>query len=133
MIALDTNILLRSVLDDDARLSPIARRMIERSVCHVSLLAIGEMGFVLMSVYGVEAPAVAKACRNLLALPNIACENEARLIRALDGVEAGIDWFDALLWAAAPAGVVLATFDRSFAKRAKGLGWKVEIRLPKAR
>lgn len=133
MIALDTNVLLRSVLDDDARLSAIARRMIERNHCHVSLLAIAEMGFVLMSVYGVQAPVVAKACRNLLALPNIECENETRLIKALEGVDAGIDWFDALLWAATPAGVSLATFDKSFARRATGLGWKVEIRLSRAR
>jgi predicted nucleic acid-binding protein len=133
VIALDTNILLRSVLDDDEKLSPAARRIIERDLCHVSLLAIGEMGFVLMSVYRVKPSAVARACRNLAALPNIECENEARLLAAMDGVDAGIDWFDALLWAGAPVGVVLATFDKTFAKLAASLGWKVEARLPKSR
>jgi len=86
-----------------------------------------------MSVYGVKPPVVAQACRNLLALPNLECENEARLLQTLDGVAAGIDWFDALLWAAAPTGVVMATFDKPFAKRAAGLGWNVEVRVPKAR
>lgn len=133
MIALDTNILLRSVLDDDAKLSPVAHRLLERNLCHVSLLAIGEMGFVLMSVYGVKPPAVAQACRTLLALPNVECENEERLLQAMAGVEKGVDWFDALLWAATPDGMALATFDKPFAKRAAALGWSVEVRVPKAR
>ena len=133
MISLDTNILLRSVLDDDDKLSPVARRLIEKNLCHVSLLAIGEMGFVLMSVHGVKPVAVAKSCRNLMAIPNIECEQEARLLDAMQGVDAGIDWFDALLWAGTPEGVTLLTFDKTFAKRASTLGWRVEARLPKTR
>ena len=59
------------------------------------------------------------------------CENESRVLKAVEGVEAGIDWFDAHLWAAAPEGVVLATFDKSFSRRSAALGWKVDVRVPK--
>ena len=105
--------------------------MIERNDCYASLLAIGEMGFVLTSFYGVKLPAVVQTCRHLLRLQNLQCEHESRLTEALDGVEAGIDWFDALLWASTPPGVTLATFDKAFAKRAAALGWDVQVRLPK--
>lgn len=131
MLALDTNILVRSALDDNGTLSAIARRMIERNDCYASLLAIGEMGFVLTSFYGVKLPAVVQTCRHLLRLSNVHCEHESRLTEALDGVAAGIDWFDALLWASTPPGVTLATFDKAFAKRAAALGWDVQVRLPK--
>lgn len=131
MIALDTNILVRSALDDDGALAVVTRRMMERNHCYASLLAIGEMGFVLRSVYSVDLADVLQASRNLLNLPNVECEHALRLAPAFDGVEAGIDWFDALLWASTPPGVTLATFDKVFAKRAAVLGWDVAVRLPK--
>lgn len=132
MIALDTNILLRFVLHDDAALAAAARRLIENNQCSVSLLAVAELGYVLVSFYRAKLPDVLAACRTLLALPALEFEYESRLTAALDGVEAGVDWFDALLWAATPAGVALATFDKAFAKRAATLGWDVQVRLPKA-
>ena len=49
-----------------------------------------------------------------------------------NGVEFGVDWADALLWAATPANAILLTRDKAFAKRAAILGWNVECRLPKA-
>ena len=103
MIALDTNILLRFVLDDNAGLSPVARRIVERNECWVSLLAAGELGYVLTSVYRSNSAEVISYCRILMDLPTIAVEHERRFAQALDGVEAGIDWFDAMLWASAPA------------------------------
>ncbi len=113
-------------------LSVVAKRMMERNPCYVTVLALGEMGFVLRSVYSVGLPAVLRASRNLLNLPNVECEHALRLAQALDGVEVGIDWFDALLWTSTPPGVTLATFDKAFAKRAAALGWDVSVRLPKS-
>ena len=132
MIALDTNILLRFVLDDNAVLSPVARRIVERNECWVSLLAAGELGYVLTSVYRSNSAEVISYCRILMDLPTIAVEHERRFAQALDGVEAGIDWFDAMLWASAPAGSIVFTFDRAFSKRASAIGWDVQVRLPKA-
>ncbi len=90
------------------------------------------MGYVLVSFYRAKLPDVLAACRTLVALPTLEFEHESRLIAALDGVEAGIDWFDALMWASSPSGVALATFEKAFAKRAATLGWDVQVRLPKA-
>lgn len=131
MIALDTNLLLRFALQDHAVQSASARRLLERQDCFASLLAMGEMGHVLMSVYRATRAELLTVCNALLALPSLEVEHEARLTQALDGFAAGIDWFDALLWAATPPGITLATFDRPFAKRAIALGWDVENRRPK--
>ena len=132
MIALDTNILLRFVLDDNAVLSPAARRIVERNDCWLSLLAVGELGYVLTSVYRCRIDEVASYCRILMDLPTVTIEHERRFAQALDGVEAGIDWYDAMLWASAPAGVAVFTFDNAFSKRASAIGWDVQVRLPKS-
>ena len=131
MIALDTNVLVRYALNDDARLSPLARDLIAANECHVGLLALAEAGFVLASVYGATEPELVAFAQALLAAPSLHFEHEERLPAALAGVLAGIDWFDALLWAASDRHA-LATFDRDFARRAARLGWKpaVESRLP---
>ena len=131
MIALDTNILLRFVLDDNDVLSPAARRIVERNDCWISLLAAGELGYVLTSVYRSNMAEVVSYCRILMDLPTVTIERERRFARALDGVETGIDWFDAVLWASAPDGSSVFTFDKAFSKRASALGWDVQVRLPK--
>ena len=132
MIALDTNILLRFVLDDHESLSPTARRIIGGNDCWISLLAVGELGYALTSVYRSRVDEVVSYCRILMDLPGITIEHERRFAQALDGVDAGIDWYDAMLWASAPAGVAVFTFDKAFSKRASAIGWDVQVRLPKA-
>lgn len=132
MIALDTNLLLRFVLEDDAQLASAARRLIQQSDCWINLVTAAEVGRVLLSVYGSSRDEVVDAMRRLISQPNIEFESEQRLEEALTGVEAGLDWDDALLWAATPPNLTVMTFDKVFAKRAAILGWKVESRLPKA-
>ena len=131
MIALDTNVLVRYALNDDAALAPLAQGLIAGNECHVSVLALAEMGFVLASVYRATDTEIVALVHSLLALPTLHFEHEERLPAALAGVLAGIDWFDAMLWAA-NANHPLATFDREFARQAARLGWQpaVQSRLP---
>ncbi len=131
MIALDTNVLLRFALNDDPTLSPLARDLVMGNECHVSLLALAEAGFVLASVYGASDDELVAQVQALLALATLHFEHEDRLPAALAGVLAGVDWFDALLWAGSTR-YPLTTFDRDFARRAARLGWTpaVESRLP---
>lgn len=126
MIALDTNVLLRFALNDDPLLSPLARDLVMGNECHVSLLALAEAGFVLASVYGASDDELVAQVQALLALATLHFEHEDRLPAALAGVQAGVDWFDALLWIA-NAGHPLATFDRDFARRAARLGWQPAV------
>ena len=126
MIALDTNVLLRYALNDDPTLSVQARDLIANNECHIGLLALAELGFVLASVYRATDAEIVALAHGLLALPTLHFEHEDRLPAALSGVLAGIDWFDAMLWAAS-ARYPLVTFDRDFARRAARLGWQPAV------
>lgn len=123
MISLDTNILLRYLLDDHPVLSPLARSALEEQDCFVPLLALAETGYVLQSLYKASAAELLAFAQALLSSPRLTFENESRLPLALAGFKAGIDWFDAMLWAACPATHPLATLDRKFARKASMLGW----------
>ena len=62
--------------------------------------------------------------KSLMQQKNLRFEEESRVLQALAGVEAGVDWFDALLWAAAPVQHDFATLDKKFASKATNLGWQ---------
>ena len=103
MLTIDTNILLRYALNDNVKLSAKAKEIIEGNTCYVPLLALAEMGFVLGSVYEASPAEVTAYAKRLMQQKNLRFKHESRVLQALAGVEAGVDWFNALLWAAAPA------------------------------
>lgn len=114
MIALDTNVLLRFGLNDNEELSAIASDLIENNFCFVPLIAVAESGFVLTSFYQVIRSDVVTFMTGLLQAPNLQFEHELRLPIAIRAYEAGMDWFDSLLWCATPPTTTLATFDKKF-------------------
>ena len=91
------------------------------------LLALAEMGFVLGSVYEASPSDIVAYAKRLMQQKNLRFEHESRVLQALAGVVAGIDWFDALLWAAAPAQNEFATLDKKFASKASKLGWQPQV------
>ena len=127
MLTIDTNILLRYALNDHPKLSLRAREIIDGNVCHVPLLALAEMGFVLGSVYQAKAGDIIQYTQALMQIKTLRFENESRVLQALAGVQAGIDWFDAMLWASAPVQNEFVTLDRKFATKATKLGWQPPV------
>ena len=127
MLTIDTNILLRYALNDHPKLSALAKNLVEGNTCYVPLLALAEMGFVLGSVYEASPSDIVAYAKGLMQQKNLRFEHESRVLQALAGVGAGIDWFDALLWAAAPAQHEFATLDKKFASKATKLGWQPQV------
>ena len=127
MLTIDTNILLRYALNDNAKLSAKAKDIIEGNTCHVPLLALAEMGFVLGSVYEAKPSEVVAYAKSLMQQRNLRFEHESRVLQALAGIAAGVDWFDALLWAAAPTQHEFITLDKKFASKATKLGWQPSV------
>jgi predicted nucleic acid-binding protein len=127
MLTVDTNILLRYALNDHPKLSARAKSVIENNTCYVPLLALAELGFVLGSFYEAKPAEIVRYTKALMQLKTLRFENESRVLQALAGVEAGVDWFDALLWASAPAQHELATLDKKFANKATKLGWQPAV------
>jgi predicted nucleic-acid-binding protein len=88
MIAIDTNILVRYLVKDDADEAELAATFIERELTSerpgfISIIALVELGWVLRSGYGASAAAVSDAVRKLLDAAQLVVERA-------DEVEAAI-------------------------------------------
>ncbi len=119
MLAVDTNIVVRLLVDDDPRQGAIARRLFESDEIFISVTVLLESAWVLESVYGLGRGEVAKALRALFGLANVRVEDAANVASALDAVDKGLDLADALHLSRLPAGAEFVTFDRALAKAGK--------------
>ncbi len=127
MLTIDTNIMLRYALNDNPKLSARAKEIIEGNTCYVPLLALAELGFVLGFVYEAKPADVVAYAKRLMQQKKLRFEHESRVLQAMAGVEAGVGWFDALLWAAAPVQHEFVTLDKKFASKAAKLGWQPSV------
>lgn len=129
MIGLDTNVLARYYIDDDAdaeaqRQRLAARRLIESGrPLMVSKSVVLELEWVMRGYYRFSPAEVATVMRHLLAQAHISIEDRDAVEQAVANCDAGIDFADALHHASYKACKSVATFDdRKFARRAKKLG-----------
>ncbi|HYC36280.1 MAG TPA: type II toxin-antitoxin system VapC family toxin [Usitatibacter sp.] len=126
MIAIDTNVLVRLLVGDDAAQARRARRLVEKSEVLVCSTVLLETEWVLRAAYGIEAHAISGAFRALLGLANVTPDSPA-VAEALDGYDAGHDFADALHLASAHKADAFCTFDKRLARRAKGGKLRVEV------
>lgn len=83
MPTIDTNILLRYALNDNAKLSAKAREIVEGNTCYVPLLALAEMGFVLGSVYEAKPADVVAYVKSLMQQKICALSTKAECFKPL--------------------------------------------------
>lgn len=121
MIAIDTNVLVRLVVADDAAQARRARKLVESNEVLVPASVLLESEWVLRHAYGFTAAQIAGAFRRLLGLPNVAPDSPSAVARALDACDAGLDFADALHLAMAHGASHFFTFDRRFANVARDL------------
>lgn len=123
MIAVDTNVLVRYVTNDDpAQARRAADLLAGTERIHVSHTVLLEMEWVLRALYALGRPAVLTALRQVLGLPGIHVEQPALVALTLERYERGFDFADALHLANAGAATPLYTFDKRFARIAAGDG-----------
>ena len=121
MIALDTNVLVRFLVEDDAEQSLQARTMIERAIAgnrplFVSEVVVCEVVWVLGTSYEVGREEIAGVVKQLLRARHLTLSNGERLARALSAFDSGRgDFADYLIRETArEAGCEsVATFDRA--------------------
>jgi predicted nucleic acid-binding protein len=119
MLAVDTNVLVRLLVNDDPRQAAVARRLFESDEIWIGVTVLLETAWVLESVYELPAADAAHALRGLLGLPNVHVEDAVAVAAALDAAGAGIELADALHLTRAPAESLFITFDRALAKSGK--------------
>lgn len=125
MIGLDTNVLVRYIMQDDAKQSSKATRLIESLTTDapgfVSLVSIVELGWVLSSSYGLTRQQVTQALELLLRTKEIVIDHADQVLKALRVFKASsADFADCLIErSAASAGCDRTmTFDVGVAKTA---------------
>ena len=123
MIGLDTNVVVRYLTQDDPKQSPIATRLMEKTLSSdepgfISLVVLAEVIWVLVSLYSVERAGVAEVVGGLLTTEQLRVESAELVWRAKRRYQASkADFSDALIAeCAAAAGCKRSvTFDRTAA------------------
>lgn len=125
MIGLDTNVLVRYVMQDDPRQSPRATRVIESLSAEepgfVPVVALVELVWVLSGSYGLGRAQVAQVLEGLLRSKELVVDRAELVTQALNRFgTAGADFADALIERiAADAGCTTTmTFDAGAVKSA---------------
>lgn len=124
MIGLDTNVLVRFLVEDDPKQSAQAARVIEEAIARQEALFISdivmcEAVWVLASVYEFSRPEIADVLGNLLRAESVVFPSTDRLASALDAYRRGKgDFADYLIreQARAHGADAVATFDKALLK-----------------
>lgn len=122
MIAVDTNVVVRLLVNDDVEQARRARELFQHEKVWIGATVLLETAWVLDASYGLGAADVAAALNGLLGLPNVSVEDGEAVARALAAVAKGVDFADALHLVRAPAEVeAFVTFDAVLARRGRTL------------
>ena len=138
MIGLDTNVLARYYIDDEADIEAqkqqtIAKNLIESGkklmVCKTVLL---EFEWVMRGFYQFSSADTQQVFQHLLSLPNIEIEDKNLFERAVSCLSEGIDFADALHHASYNQCESMVTFDdKKFARRLNRLALMPRVIVPK--
>lgn len=120
MRAIDTNVVVRFLTADDKSQARAARSAIEAGDIFIATTVLLESEWVLRSAYGFEPVQIAQGLRGLAGLPGITIEEAPLLAQALEWMEEGMDFADALHLAKSSDCDSFLTFDRKLIKAAKG-------------
>ena len=119
MIAVDTNIVIRFLMDDDARQFEQAEALFRRQTIFIAKSVVLETEWVLRRGYREKPTRVADALAGLIGLPNVTCEDEAQIRQALTWHRAGMDFADALHLASSHRSTDFITFDQDMIQAGK--------------
>lgn len=121
MLAVDTNVLVRLAIADDAQQVARAAAALREQRFYVSLTVLLETEWVLRSAAGLDRAAVKRTLERIIQQEHAVIERRDVALRALDDFSNGIDFTDALHLRGASDCVAFLTFDRKLARRADRL------------
>ncbi|HEY3352583.1 MAG TPA: type II toxin-antitoxin system VapC family toxin [Polyangia bacterium] len=122
MIAVDTNVLVRVLTNDDPTQARRAMALMRSDTMWVSRTVLLETAWVLRHAYGLEDSTIGNSFATLLAVRGVVVEERADVVRALAWHSAGMDFADALHLTASGATEAFATFDHALARTARRCG-----------
>lgn len=128
MLAVDTNVVVRYLVNDDPIQFARAAGLIEQNEIFLGATVALETEWVLRRTYGYSASQCIAALAAFCGLHSVTVADEA-VITALGWARSGLDFADALHLARAHGCDALISFDQAFAKMAKTLG-TLPVRAP---
>ena len=129
MIAVDTNVIVRLLAQDDPEQEERAAQVMKSDGVFIAKTVLLETQWVLRHAYGFDGIVVLEAFKKLLGLPNVTVEDPQAVFQAIEWVESGMDFADALHLASSMKAGKFITFDRKFSNKATQLT-TVEISTP---
>lgn len=122
MLAIDTNLVVRYLTGDDPAQAGRARAIIDGEPVFVPVTVLLETEWVLRGAYGHPPAQVVGAIRAFAGLPTVTVEDGGAIATALDLVERGMDFADALHLTRAARCDGFVTFDRRLVRIAREAG-----------
>ena len=131
MIALDTNILARYLLDDEPAQTRAARRLLADAKAEywIPVTVVLELAWVLRKSDAPRAVIMGRL-RDLLSLRNVRAQNADLVFQALRWAAQGMDLADALHLVLSGKAERFATFDEALVKQARKLGVQPPVTAP---
>jgi predicted nucleic-acid-binding protein len=115
--AVDTNVLVRALVQDDAAQGRRAQACLSAQPVYIPVTVILELEWVLRSRYGYSPKAIADAMEKLAILENAVVSEQAAIVAAARKMRQGWDFADALHHALAAGCDDFATFDTALSRR----------------
>ena|ERR1022692_142330 len=122
MIAVDTNVVVRLLTEDDPTQTAAAKSLFAAGSIWIAKTVLLETAWMLRSFYGFDESAIRDAFTRLLGLQNVHTEDKASMAAALALSAHGVELADAMHLTSRPPGAVFVSFDRSFVRRASRAG-----------
>ena len=119
LISVDTNVLVRFLVNDDPEQARRAKMLIAEAPVLVTPTVLLETEWVLRAGYRMRAVDIVHCFRALLGLPTVTIRDPQAIAEALDACEAGLDFADASHLALSIDATGFATFDTRFARDAR--------------
>jgi predicted nucleic-acid-binding protein len=128
--AVDTNILVRLIVDDDPAQADAAQRAMASEPVFVPKTVVLELEWVLRSVYELSPPTIATAIEGLLSAADVSVEDATAIRRAVGWFKDGLDLADALHLASSSHADAFVTFDAAMRRRASAIGVRPRVAAP---
>jgi predicted nucleic-acid-binding protein len=118
MIAVDTNVLVRLLAEDDPDQAKRATRLFGENEIFIPKTVMLETEWVLRHAYGIDRKGILKAFQRLMGLSNVKIEDHQTMSVAVSWYNKEFDFADALHLASSRDAEGFATFDKSLLRKA---------------
>ncbi|MEH2236066.1 type II toxin-antitoxin system VapC family toxin [Nostoc sp.] len=121
MVAVDTNIVIRLLTQDDELQYQKSQEIFQTQDVFIADTVILETEWVLRFAYKFKPTEICSSLRKLFGLPNVYLTNPNLVAQALQWHENGLDFADAFYLAQSQHHIYFYTFDEKLIKKAHGL------------